>query len=277
MNADTNTPVSVLILTLNEADNIERCIESLSWCDDIVILDSFSADDTLERAMACGARVFQRKFDNFAAQRNHALDQFEFKHDWILHLDADEVVTPELAREIAEKMQDRRFAAYRIASKMMFMGKWLRHSGMYPCYQVRLGRKDQLRFEQVGHGQREVTDAGAVGTLEEPYVHYGFSKGMADWLERHNRYSSDEALTGIELLRGGSGGIAALFSTDPSSRRRALKRLSVRLPFRPALRFIYMYCLRLGFLDGRAGFVYCRLLAMYEYWIVLKMREMKKA
>ena len=100
---------------------------------------------------------------------------------------------------------------------------------------------------------------------------------MADWLERHNRYSSDEAVKGIELLWQGSGAMADLFSRDPSSRRRALKRLSVRLPFRPALRFIYMYFLRLGFLDGRPGFIYCRLLAMYECWIVLKMRELKES
>jgi hypothetical protein len=98
---------------------------------------------------------------------------------------------------------------------------------------------------------------------------------MADWLERHNRYSSDEAKNGVELLRLGGGGMAELFSSDPSSRRRAMKRFSVRLPFRPTIRFIYMYFLRLGFLDGRAGYVYCRLLAMYEYWIVLKMRELK--
>jgi glycosyltransferase involved in cell wall biosynthesis len=270
-------PVSVLILTLNEADNIMRCIRSLSWCDDIVVLDSFSTDGTVERARECGARVYQREFDNFAGQRNHALDQVDFKHDWILHLDADEVVTPALAQEMAAKIKDPRIAAYRLASKLMFKGKWLRFSGMYPCYQVRLGRKDRLRFEQVGHGQRETVDCGAVGTLEEPYVHYGFSKGMADWLERHNRYSSDEAAQGVALLQEGGGGIGELFSSDPSTRRRALKRLSVRLPFRPALRFIYMYFMRLGFLDGHPGFVYCRLLAMYEYWIVLKIRELKKA
>ena len=270
-------PVSVLILTLNEAGNIGRCIASVTWSDDVVVLDSFSADATVERAAAGGARVYQRAFDNFAGQRNHALDHIEFRHDWVLHLDADEVVTDELAREIAASIQEPGFDAYRLASKMMFMGRWLRFSAMYPCYQVRLGRKDQLRFEQVGHGQREVIGAGQVGTLAAPYLHFGFSKGLADWLERHNRYSSDEAAKGVEWLRQGSGGLAGLFSGDPSGRRRALKRLSVRLPLRPALRFIYMYVLRLGFLDGRAGFIYCRLLAMYEYWIVLKMRELKQA
>lgn len=268
--------MSVLILTLNEAGNIRRCIESLAWCDDVVVLDSISTDATVDIAAACGARVYQREFDNFANQRNHALDHVEFKHDWILHLDADEVVTPELAHEMAAKVQDQRFVAYRIASKMMFMGKWLRYAGLYPSYQVRLGHKDRLRFEQVGHGQREALAADAVGTLRAAYLHYGASKGFADWLDKHNRYSSDEARRGLEVLRGGGGGLRGLFALgDPLARRRALKQLSVRLPFRPFFRFFYMYVLRLGFLDGRPGYVYCRLLAMYESWIVLKMRELK--
>jgi glycosyltransferase involved in cell wall biosynthesis len=241
------------------------------------VLDSFSTDQTVECAKSKGARVYQRAFDNFAGQRNHAIDHIEFRHDWVLHIDADEVVTEELAHEMALKIQDQQFAAYRIASKMMFMGKWLRFSGMYPCYQVRLGRKDRLRFEQVGHGQREIIEASQVGTLQAPYLHFGFSKGMADWLERHNRYSSDEAKNGVELLRQGGGGLGEVFTADPAARRRGLKRLSVRLPLRPFFRFVYMYVIRLGFLDGRAGFVYCRLLAMYEYWIVLKMRELNEA
>ena len=99
---------------------------------------------------------------------------------------------------------------------------------------------------------------------------------MADWIEKHNRYSTDEALKGLEVQRVGGASLKSLFSSDRTQRRRALKQLAVRLPFRPMLRFIYMYVLKLGFLDGRAGFVYCRLMATYEYWIVLKMRELRK-
>jgi len=278
LNAGKKIPVSVLILTLNEAENILGCIQSVSFSDDIVVLDSFSSDKTVERAKSAGAATYQRAFDNFASQRNYALESIEFKHDWVLHLDADERITPKLRDEIADVISDSHFTAYRIASKLMFRGKWLRFSGMYPTYQVRLGRKDTLRFKQVGHGQREALDSGQLGTLKNAYLHHGFSKGMTDWIERHNRYSTDEAVQGIEVSSQGRPGIGDIFALDDRTRRRrALKQLSVRLPFRPLLRFFYMYILRLGVLDGRAGFVYCRLLAMYEYWIVLKMREMRKS
>ncbi len=271
-------PVSVLILTLNEQENIARCIQSVSWSDDIVVLDSFSSDDTVEIATSSGARVQQRAFDDFAGQRNHALDSITFQHDWVLHLDADEVVTSSLRDEIAEVIADPSFSAYRIASKLMFMGRWLRFSGMYPSYQVRLGRRDSLRFEQVGHGQRESQRTGRIGTLKHPYLHHGFSKGLADWIERHNRYSTDEAEFEMQASSGGNLWIRDLFMfSDRTRRRRALKLLAARLPCRPLLRFIYMYVLRLGFLDGRPGLIYCRLLAMYEYWIALKVRELKDA
>jgi len=270
-------PVSVLILTLNEAANIDRCLAALSFSDDIVVLDSFSSDDTVQRAESVGARTFQRAFDNFASQRNFALDNIEFSHNWVLHLDADEVITAELRDEIAKTISNPDFPAYRIASRLMFMGQWLRHSGMYPVYQVRLGRKDTLRFEQVGHGQREVLGPDQVGTLKSAYLHYGFSKGMDDWIERHNRYSSDEALEGFEKRSIEEGAYIRLFSRYKTERRRAMKRLSERLPFRPLARFLYMYFLKLGFLDGRAGWSYCRLMAMYEYWIILKQRELGEA
>jgi len=277
-NMKSKLPVSVLILTLNEQENIARCMQSVSWSDDIVVLDSFSSDDTVEIAAAAGARTLQRAFDNFAGQRNYALETIAFQHDWVLHLDADEVVTVALREEIADAITDPRFSAYRIASKLIFMNRWLRFSGMYPTYQVRLGRKDSLRFDQVGHGQRESLPAGQVGTLKNPYSHYGFSKGLADWIERHNRYSTDEARFEVQARGTGNVRFRDLFSPgDRTRRRRALKALAARLPFRPLLRFVYMYVLRLGFLDGRPGFIYCRLLAMYEYWIVLKVRELKKA
>jgi glycosyltransferase involved in cell wall biosynthesis len=239
-----------------------------------VVLDSFSADKTVEFAKSAGARVLQREFDSFAGQRNFALENIEFKYDWVLHLDADEVITPELRDEIAETISNPQFVAYRIASRLMLNDRWLRFSGMYPVYQVRLGRKDSLHFEQIGHGQRETLGYEQIGTLKNNYLHYGFSKGMADWIERHNRYSSDEAQDTYASRPAEKRAITGLFSLDTTERRRVLKRLSGRLPFRPLARFLYMYLLKLGFLDGRAGWTYCRLMAMYEYWIVLKQREL---
>jgi glycosyltransferase involved in cell wall biosynthesis len=267
-------PVSVLLLTLNEEVNIRRCIKALSWSDDVVVLDSGSTDDTCAVARSLGARIFERPFDNFAEQRNYALDHIEFRHEWVLHLDADEVVTPELRDEMAQAIEDSGYGAYRLASKLLFRGQWLKYSGMYPTYQARLGRRDELRFQQVGHGQRETIAAERLGTLQQPYLHYVFSKGIADWIERHNRYSTDEARQNVGV---NSASVVDLLAADSTERRRALKSLTARLPSRPLLRLLYMYVLRLGFLDGRAGWSYCRLLAMYEYWTLLKERELRQA
>ncbi len=266
--------ISVLVLTLNEAANLPACLAALTWSDDVVVLDSFSQDETVAVAERWGARVYQRAFDNFARQRNYALEQIPFRHDWVLHLDADEIVTQALREEMAAAVASGGFDAWRLPSKMMFMGGWLRYAGLYPSYQVRLGHRDRFRFKQVGHGQREDLAPERVGTLQEPYLHYSFSKGLTDWFDKHNRYASAEAAEAVRLLGvGGGRDWGGLWAREPTRRRRALKALSMRLPFRPLLRFLYMFVVRRGFLDGRAGLTYCRLLAIYEYLIVLKTRE----
>ena len=265
--------ISVLILTLNEEANLPRCLDALDWADDVLVVDSFSTDRTVEVAEARGARVLQRRFDDFAGQRNFGLSEGGLKHDWVLHLDADEVVLPELHDEMFRVIEDERKDAYRVPSKMMLHGQWLRHAGMYPTYQVRLGRREALQFEQVGHGQRETLPPERLGTLEHALIHYSFSKGLEDWFEKHNRYSTVEARLALEEAAAGDMDWAGLVATDGTRRRRALKKLAPRLPFRPTLRFIYMYVLRRGFLDGAAGYTYCRLLSMYEAMTVMKIKE----
>jgi glycosyltransferase involved in cell wall biosynthesis len=268
--------ISILILTFNEDKNLPSCLEAISWCDDIVVLDSFSTDGTVEIAEKFGVRVYQRQFDNFAGQRNFALTNFEFRHGWIFHLDADEIITEDLKSEMEREIENAKVDAFRVPSKMIMFGKWLRFSGMYPAYQVRLGRVVVLRFKQVGHGQREDIDASRVGTLKNPYLHYSFSKGFEDWFTKHNRYSTQEALEGLKILREKSPDWRGLLSiSEPTRRRRVLKDISVRLPFRPLLRFLYIYILRCGFLDGKAGLTYCLLISIYEYMIVMKMKELR--
>lgn len=268
--------ISVLILTFNEEHNIAACLASVAWSDDVLIVDSFSTDRTLELARSAGGRVIQNRFFDFAQQRNFGLQNGGLKHDWVLHLDADEVVTPELKAELLREASVARHDAYRLASKMIFQNRWLKHSGMYPTYQVRFGRREKLSFVQVGHGQRETLTSDQVGTLCEPLLHYSFSKGLQDWVEKHNRYSTAEAL---HTLSGAAAPLvwSDLCSSDVVRRRRSLKRLASGLPCRPLLRFCYMYFLRLGFLDGLPGYHYCRLLAFYEYLILLKLREYKCA
>lgn len=263
--------ISILILTNNEEQNLPRCLHALAWCDDVVVVDDYSTDNTVRIAQQYGARVYQRRFDHFAGQRNYALEQVDFKHEWILHLDADEVCTPELIQEIEQAIEDPSHDAYRIPSKMIFRGRWLRRAGMYPTYQVRLGRHPVFRFKQVGHGQREDIDPESVGTLCSPYEHHSF-RGLDDWFQRHNRYSSDEAELCVKT-NGAELDLAGLLSFDKTRRRRAAKALSYRLPFRPLLRFLYVYLFRLGFLEGARGFEYAYMLAIYEAMSDLKIKE----
>lgn len=134
---------------------------------------------------------------------------------------------------------------------------------------------DRFRLKQVGPGQCKDLAPARVGTMQEPYLHYSFAKGLTDWFDKLNRYASAEAAEAVRLLRAGGGlDWEGLWAREPRRRRRALKALSSRLPYRPLLRFLYMYVVRPGFLDGRAGLTYCGLLGIYEYPIVLKMREL---
>lgn len=269
--------ISVVVLTLNEAGNLARCLDSVRWCDDVLVLDSGSTDATVAIARAAGARVLTRAFDTFAGQRNYAMEQGALRNSWVLHLDADEVVTPELRIELLaiSTTQNADYPIYRVPSRLIFMGQWLRYSGMYPAYQVRFGRRELLRFVDHGHGQRESLPLDRVGTLSAPLDHYNFSKGVDDWYARHLRYAMAEAAQALSE-RGAALHPGDMFSRDATTRRRALKRLANRLPFRPALRFLYAYVGRRGFLDGAAGFRYARMLGVYQCFIDANMAELAK-
>lgn len=266
---------SILLITYNESANLASCLDAIKWCDDIVILDSFSTDNTINIAKRTNIRFYQRKFDNFACQRNHGINNFSYKYEWLFHLDADEIFTEELKEEIDKKITDNRYDSYLVPSRTMFMGKWMRFSGMYPTYQMRLGKIKHLKFKQDGHGQKEDMPFARIGRLNSPYRHYSFNKGMNEWLDKHNRYSSDEALQVVNSKKDKMVSWRELITKDRYKRRTALKKLSYRLPCRSLLRFIYMYYFKLGFLDGREGFLYCRLISYYEFLIEVKIHELK--
>jgi glycosyltransferase involved in cell wall biosynthesis len=253
--------VSTLIITRNEELTLPACLAALAWCDDIVILDSGSTDRTIEIALACGARVLDRPFDSFAAQRNHGLDHGSLRHDWVLHLDADEIVTQAFVDALGQLEPPPGIDGYLVPSKTMLFGQWLRYAGMYPTYQVRLGHRQRLRFVQVGHGQRENAMPDRIAVFDHPYLHDGFANGMNAWLHKHVRYAEAEA--GFISEKQSSGETAAGGGTQ---RRRALKRYAAYLPLwsRPLARFAYVYVWRQGFRDGRAGLMYALMLAVYE-------------
>lgn len=266
---------SILILTFNEEINIKDCIGSVKWSDDIVVLDSFSTDRTAEIAKCEGARVVHRVFDNFAAQRNFALESIPFKHPWIFHLDADERFTEALRQECEVVVAANSCSGCLVPNKLMLENRWLKYSGMYPTYQMRFLKLGEVQFIQVGHGQREGNADRGIIKLREPYHHYNFSKGLTDWHEKHERYALLEAQ---EAVRNESTGVdwAGLFNIfDTVRRRRVLKQMATKLPCRAWLRWFYMYVLRLGFLDGRAGWQYCRMLAWYESRIAKHIREFR--
>ncbi|MFM8230858.1 MAG: glycosyltransferase family 2 protein [Chthoniobacterales bacterium] len=266
---------SVLILSKDEEANVGACLESVAWCDDVVVLDSQSKDRTRDIASAKGARVFERAFDNFGAQRNHALGNIDFKHPWVFHLDADERFNDDLRRECEEVIAKDRHSAYFVANRLIFLGRWIKHSSQYPYHQVRLVKRGEVRFAKSGHGQKEESALRGAGYLQTPYDHLNFSKGIYDWVERHNRYSSEEAAEAAALCEEPIP-FTDLLSADSLVRKRALKRLHARLPARWLFKFVYLYVWKLGFLDGYPGFAYCMLNGFYDFLISAKIKEIER-
>lgn len=257
--------ISVLILTLDEEINIGECIASLPWRDNVYVLDSGSRDRTQEIALGLGAQVIERPFTNYADQRNFGL-ALPFQYEWIMMIDADERVTPELASEIEKRIcaATKNIDMFRVRRKDIFMGRWLRRSSGYPTWFPRVMRRGRVGVD------REINETyvcdGAIAELSGHLIHYPFKKGVDWWFERHSRYASAEA----ELLLRGQQAVKNSWSDivwDHSGRRAFLKRLAYSLPFRPFLVFIYLYFFRLGFLDGSPGYHFASMRMAYEIMI----------
>ncbi|HBW57274.1 MAG TPA: glycosyltransferase [Oscillatoriales bacterium UBA8482] len=266
---------SIYILTANEEIDIADCIESALFSDDVIVVDSFSQDRTVEIAQNYPVRVLQHGFESHGKQRTWMLREIPTKHDWVYILEADERMTTELFTECLQAIQSQDYIGYYVAERVIFLGNWIRRSTQYPRYQMRLFRKDKVWFTDYGHTEREVCD-GPTGFIRETYPHYTCSKGLSRWIDKHNRYSTDEAVETLRQLQTGTVNWKdLLLGSSEVERRRALKDLSLRLPFRPLIRFVYMYFFLGGFLDGRSGFSWCVLQAFYEYLILLKVWEVK--
>lgn len=267
-------PVSVIVLTRDEERNIATCLDSLAWAGEVVVFDSHSTDRTVEIARARGARVVQRVFDNFAAHKNWALDNLDLAHDWVFFVDADERGTPELAREVAATVTaSDALNGYYVAGENWLWGKPMR--AIWPNYNLRLIRRGRGRYEgRIVHEHMVIE--GPEGYLKAHLVHRD-DKGIERWFDRHNAYSSMEAVEARRLLErtGGDGGIASNLLHRGPGRRRALKQFAYRyLPARPLWQFLYLYIVKRGFLDGRLGFRYCLLKLFYEYQVSLKLEEL---
>ena len=266
---------SALVLTLNEEKNIKRCLQSLAWCDDIVVLDSFSTDETQHIAREFGVRIYQRRFDNYASQRNFGLHQVKYKNDWVLMLDADEIVSEELKEEIEKILRNTKSdnSMYRMRRKDHLFNKWIKHSSGYPTWFGRMVRPDMVTVKRAIN--EEYHTDGKVEYLTGHLLHYPFNKGISHWINKHNKYSSMEA----ELLVNETISkiyIKDIWNFDPVVRRKALKKIIYSLPGRPVLIFFALYILRMGILDGKPGFIYCLLRAYYEFIINVKAKEIKR-
>lgn len=269
--------LSIYILTYNEELDIAACIESALLSDDVVVVDSLSSDRTIEIASQYPVRIVQHAFESHGRQRTWMLQAVMPRHEWIYILEADERMTPELFAECVQATRSDRHCGYYVAERVMFMNRWIRRSTQFPRYQLRLLRHGQVWFGDYGHAEREVCQ-GTTGFLHETYPHYTCSKGLSRWIEKHNRYSTDEAVETLKQLRSGSVNWRnLLFGSTEIDRRRALKDLSLRMPLRPIVRFLYMYFILGGWLDGRAGFTWCVLQAFYEYLILLKVWELRQS
>jgi len=271
-----SAPVSILVLTKDEEVNIAACLQTLTFSDDIVVLDSFSTDRTVEIAQTFpNVRVIQRAFDTWSNHSNWALTNIDFKYPWVYYSDADELVTPELRDEIAREVSDphQPHAAFRLRYQNMFRNRWIRRGGMYPVWILRLYRPDKVRYEDREVNAHPVVD-GSTGQLREHFIHQSFNKGLVPWFTKHNAYSKMEAREAIRVKQLSVGVLVSdLITGDGATRRRAVKNLSFRLPCRAAIRFFYMFLWKRGILDGFAGFHYAAMISMYEDWIALKIRE----
>jgi glycosyltransferase involved in cell wall biosynthesis len=281
-------PVSVLIPALNEEFNLPACLESVSRADEVFVVDSQSSDRSIEISEQYGANVVQFHFNGRSPKKkNWSLENLPFRNDWVLIVDCDERITPELWDEIAQAIENPEFQGYYLNRKVFFLGKWIRFGGKYPDWNLRLFRHPVGRYENLSTegmqntGDNEVHEhvilQGKVGYLKEDMLHIDF-RDIYQWLARHNRYSNWEAQVYYNILNGkGDGGtIEANLFGNAVERKRFLKKIWVHLPFKPLLRFVLFYFLRLGFLDGKAGYTYGRLLSQYEFNIGVKLLELEQ-
>ncbi len=265
------TSITVIVATKDEELHIRRCLESLAGLGSVFVVDAFSSDRTREIARTCGATVVEHAWEGYAAQKNWALENLPLTSEWVLFLDADEYILPETREEIVAAVADASHDGYLLPRRFVFLGRELRHAWWYPDYQLRLFRRARGRFEErLVH--EHVIVAGRVGQLRAPIMHENL-KGLNAYVARHNRYSDLEA---TEIIQPSGGRKPGSFRGSWADRRRALKdRVWFRIPFRPTVRFLWLYVVKRGFLDGRRGLLFCRLIAMYELLIDAKVMELR--
>jgi len=265
------TPVSVIVPVKNEAENLMRCLPALAWADEIYVVDSQSSDQSDEVAAAAGATIVQFHFNGrYPKKKNWALENLPFRNEWVLIVDADEVVVPELAAEIARRIARDEADGFYLNSRYYFLGRRIRHCGYSSCWNLRLFKHRLGRYEKMpdctggrtgdNEAHEHVELDGRALRLDSELEHHAYPT-IATWVEKHNRYAIWEASLSERFLKEP---IPATIGSVQRFKRR-LKKIAWRLPMRPLIRFVYAYFLRLGFLDGKPGLTLCGLLAFYDF------------
>ena len=276
-------PVSVIVPVRNDARNLPRCLESLAGVGEVYVIDSQSTDDTVPIAQSRGAKVVQFHYaGGWPKKRQWAMDTLPFAYDWILLLDADEVLTPELVEEIRRAVQSPRVDGYSIRLQMYFLGRILRHCDA-SFWKLSLFRKGRGRFEcrlkdqdasmaDIEIHEHVVVD-GPTAELRNALVHHNVDS-LSRYILKHNEYSNWEARVLLQPVVDPEEVRADLFGTQ-AQRRRWLKRNLYRLPGSPVLLFLYRYVFRLGFLDGVPGLIYCTFQAVQMFHSKAKIYELR--
>jgi glycosyltransferase involved in cell wall biosynthesis len=275
--SEATSNVSVFIMTLNEEVIIQRCLDAVRWSDDVVILDSFSHDRTIELAGTYrNVRIVKRQFDNYGSQRNYGIHQIAYKNSWLLVVDADEIVEPGLASEvlaIARECRHLETDVYLVRRKVFLENQWIRRNISNDFWIGRLFRPQAVQYSGLVH--EKLCFNGSYGRLKGALEHYPFSKGTEEWIARRTRYARMEAQ---EILTGGRAHvIRGLCSSSTLVRRAAIKALFYRLPARWMFYWLYNFLIKLPYLDGIVGLRYLFLETYSQYLSLSILKEARNA
>ena len=282
MTKGIKVPISLLVPCKNEETNLDRCLQSVPWVAETFVVDSNSNDKTSEIAEMHGAKVVQFEYKGgWPKKKNWALENLPFSNEWVLILDADECLPPEAEEEIRSIVKNAKgmHSGYWINRRYFFMGKALEHA-YFPNWNLRLFKHKLGRYEKItdlstDSGDHEIHEhvvvKGSTGRLKSIMDHHAFPT-IESFVEKHNRYSNWEAIVENEQKEK-----ADLIQHDAVKLKRKLRMVFRKLPFRPTLRFLYVYIWQKGFLDGWAGYVFARLHGQYEFLSVAKAKEVAKS
>ena len=239
--------IGALVLTYNEAENISDCLASLEWVTELVVIDSYSDDNTLDKARKYTDRIYQREFDDFASQRNFGLEKLST--DWVLVVDADERVTPELKSEIQRVLHEPQAEGYEIPRKNYFLGRWIKYCGWYPDYTLRLFKRENNCYSGLVHEGLDLE--GEVKRLDNPLIHYTY-RDLEHYLAKINHYTSLDAQKKYQA---------------------GTERGLLYILLRPVVEFIKKYFLKKGFLLGAQGLILSVLSSYYQFLKYAKLWE----